>query len=505
MIFLLILACTGSFNGVKITGKVKNSNHEYLYLAHQPLFRGNYNSDGFKSVGDKIDDKGNFDLISENLIDAADYWIQIKDKAFQLVLFKGDNLKLDIDLKNIDSSLFIQGKGAGKINVLRLTQFESNLHYDTIYTLNAYKSLLDSCIVAQLTFLDLIYNKDIKSERIQNAKNKQNIINIIKKTPLSNKEYEFLKRKISIQDIYSLGDFPYFLSQHGKIDTLKIDFSNPYFSCYNPSRYRELTNINDWQFEGCINTILKIEYLKYLQSANNNLTYKNFEINDYSKYQGWSINYAKDNFDSETFDTYFANSILWSLSMGDYEKKTYERFVKLYTNKKYLTTINRYVDLLNNGLTNTAYDLNNDKCTLDSTKFDSLINSYNGKDLYLIIWSAQFAGSKIISELPSILDFAKENRGKIETVYICIDDSKFKNLWATRIIDNSWHGQHYFLPAENNENIAKRFAAQNISGFCYGGATYTFIDKRGQITNSVESPVLLTNDKIDRYVNNTVR
>jgi hypothetical protein len=235
------------------------------------------------------------------------------------------------------------------------------------------------------------------------------------------------------------------------------------------------------------------------------MTYENFRIDDYAKYQDWSINYAKNNLNPEAFDAYYASLILDDLSMGDYAKKSYEQFIKSCTNKKFLNTINRYIDLLDNGLSNAVYNLNDDKCTLDSIRYDSLINSYQGKDLYIIIWSAQFAGSTIISELPSITDFAKENQEKIEMVYICIDDSKFKNLWATRIIDNSWHGKHYFLPAENNVNIINRFAAQKISGFCYGGATYTFIDKKGQITNSVESPILLTNDKIDRYVNNTVR
>lgn len=69
----------------------------------------------------------------------------------------------------------------------------------------------------------------------------------------------------------------------------------------------------------------------------------------------------------------------------------------------------------------------------------------------------------------------------------------------------SWKGNHYFLPSENNDSIIKQFAAQNISGFCYGGATYTYIDKEGNITNSIEAPILLTKEKITKYMKNTVR
>lgn len=505
VILTFLQGCTDTFDGVKIVGKIKNSNQEYVYLAHQPLYRGNLNFDGFKSIGDKIDNKGNFILISNKLTDAADYWIQVKDKAFHLILFNGDNIKLEFDLKDIESSLFAQGKGAGKINILRLDQFNSNLSYDTLYTMDTYKSLVDSVIDSQLFFLNVIYQKDLGNEILRKTKNRQTIFNIIKETPLSEKEYEFLKTKISVQDIYYLGDFPSYLSRQKKLDTLKIDFTIPYFSCFNPLKYKEIKNINYWQFENCISNILKVEYLKSIQQENHQLTYKDFRIDDYSKYRNWCFNYAKDNFHSEVFDVYFASVLTDGLSNGNFNKDLFEKLNTNCSNRKYINRINSFVDLMDNGMNNLEYNLNANEFTLNSRKLKSLLKSNKGKNLYVLIWSAQFAGATVISELPAIIDFENESQSEIATLNICIDKEEYKNLWAARIIDNSWKGNHYFLPAENNDSIVNLFSAQNISGFCDGGATYSVIDKNGNITNNIEAPIIMTKEKLNQYLENTVR
>ena len=55
-------------------------------------------------------------------------------------------------------------------------------------------------------------------------------------------------------------------------------------------------------------------------------------------------------------------------------------------------------------------------------------------------------------------------------------------------------------PAEDNDSIINMFSAEKISGFCLGGASYTLIDKEGNLTNSLESPILLTEEKIYQYI-----
>ncbi len=502
---ILLQSCNNRFDGIKISGKVLNSDREFVILAHQPLFRGNLNFDGFKSIGDKIDDKGNFTLLSNKSIDAAYYWIQIKDNAFHLILFHGDNIKLEFDLNDIENTLSAKGKGAGKINVLGLPQFDSNLGYDIIFTMDKYKSIVDSTINSQLLFLDIVYNQDLKNETLQTCANKQTVIDIINETPLSEKEYEFLKKKISIQDIYYMGDFITFLNRQKFADTSIVDFTGPYFECFNQNKYNTIENVNSWQFENCISNILKLEYLKSIQKDSVQLTYRDFRVKDYSKYRKWSFDFAKNTLNQEVFDAYYASALTYGLTMGVLNDELYERFKNNCTNEKYLRRVKDFNELLTNGLSNLEYELSSDEYELSMEKFGSLLKKNKGNNVFVTIWSAQFAGATLISELPAIIDFEKENRDNITFLNICIDKEKYKNLWAARIIDNSWKSNHYFLPSENNDSLINLFSAQNITGFCDGGVTYSFIDKTGNITNNIEAPILITNEKLNQYKKNTVR
>ncbi len=497
VILILLQGCTKSTEGVKIVGNVKNSNQEYVVLFNESLCRGNLNFDGFRSVGNRIDKKGNFTLLSDKLVDASDYRMKVGNKFFHVVLFTGDDIKVSFDLTNPDSTLFALGKGAGKINVLQLPQFKSNLRYDTTYTMNTYKLCVDSVINSQSLFLNAIYNKDVENKILQKAKNKESILKIIRETPLSEKEYTFLKGKISALGINYLGGFLSFLSRQKPNDSLKVDFSNSYFDCFNSAVYKNYKNINYWQFEDCINHILELEYSKSIQHGNPQWTYGNFAIDDYSKYRNWCFNFAKNNFNPETFDAYFASILTDGLSEGNLNKALYDKFIQNCSDKKYVNRVNDFIDLQNNGLNDKAYNL----YTLDSLKLDSLLKSYKEKNIYVIIWSSQYAGATIISDLPSIIDFEKENQGDIITLNICIDKAKYQNQWAARIIDNSWKGNHYFLPAENNDSIINEFAAQNIFEYCDGGATYSFISKNGTITNDIEAPITMTKEKLNRLEN----
>ena len=133
---ILLQSNAKGIEGVKIQGIVKNSNEEYVVLSYEPRYRGNLNYDGLFSIGTRIDKKGSFNLHSEKISHSSYYTMHIKDKALRLILFNGDNLKLEFDLNNIDSSLLVLGKGAGKINVLNLQQFDSDLMFNTNYTLD---------------------------------------------------------------------------------------------------------------------------------------------------------------------------------------------------------------------------------------------------------------------------------------------------------------------------------------------------------------------------------
>ncbi|TKG95223.1 hypothetical protein EYV94_10960 [Puteibacter caeruleilacunae] len=499
LVSILVQSCNEKFDGIKIAGKAINADQGYVLLAHQPLYRGNLNFDDFKSVADKIDDKGNFSLSSEKAIDGACYWLQVKDRSFRLILFNGDDITLEFDVNDMKNTLTAKGKGAGKINVLCLPQFDTKLRFNADYTLDSYKAKVDSTIHAQEALLEVIYQQDLKSDLLQSAENKQSITNIINETPLSDKEYQFLKKKIAIQDIYYLGDFISYFSRQDLADKSFVDFSRSYFECFNHDRYAMIDNINCWQFEDCVGKILKMEYLKSIQKDSAQLTYNNFRIKDYAGYRKWQFDHAKDFLSQEVYDAYYGSLLVNGLTMGKLHKELHESYKAGCVNEKYLSRIDGFNELLNNGVSDEAFGLDTDENELNAQKLDALLKDNSGSNVYVTVWSAQFAGAFLISQLPANIDFAKEHQDEMKFLNICVDRQKNKGLWAARIIDNNWKGNHYFIPVENNDSLLHRFAAEHISSFCDGGVTYSFIDKMGDITNGVEAPILMSEEKMNGY------
>jgi hypothetical protein len=51
----------------------------------------------------------------------------------------------------------------------------------------------------------------------------------------------------------------------------------------------------------------------------------------------------------------------------------------------------------------------------------------------------------------------------------------------------------------------KKSSDKSISSWCSGGATYSFIDKNGNIINPTNSPMLLTKKEINQYIERIVR
>ena len=122
---------------------------------------------------------------------------------------------------------------------------------------------------------------------------------------------------------------------------------------------------------------------------------------------------------------------------------------------------------MNSGLDNEEYGLSADSLILNKKKFDSLLKKYENKPLMIIFWSAEYAGSSIIDNLPIIKNYEDANKENVRLVNICIDEGVNKNLWAARIIDNSWKSHHYFMPVEGNEFALKRCTDKNIKAFCH--------------------------------------
>jgi len=501
---LLLINCNSiPEKGARISGHVLNSNQEYINLNYFPRLRGNLNFDGFTSVGSNLDSKGNFELNSNNITDEANYALELKNKNIPLIIFHGDDIHLTFDINNPNHSLIATGKGAGKINVLNLKQFSfDNFDLKTYESLDKFTSHIDHITLKQINLLESIYFKKSNHEIISQADNKIEIQKIIKNTPLSEKEYHFLLNLIQFQKYSLLSSFLSKTTGLGNFGSEEINLSDKAFECFNKQEYRKLDNINDWHLANSLESILQIEYLKKLSELENiRITYGNWQSYfSSSEYINWSSSFLRNNFNHDIYNKYSADLSAWLMTLGYDFKAFSEKLDNDNRNNKYLKRLSEFENLLNTGLSNEHYDLNDSNLTLNKSKFDALLENYKGQALFIVFWSAQYAGTSIVNNIHSIKDFEEANREKVSIVNICIDKKENKRIWAARIIDNMWNSKHYFLPIEGNDSILNRFSDRKISAFCDGGATYAFINKRGIIDSAIEFPFHLTANEIEKMI-----
>lgn len=186
------------------------------------------------------------------------------------------------------------------------------------------------------------------------------------------------------------------------------------------------------------------------------------------------------------------------MTLGDFNEQSYQYLKEHASDRKYQQRIDVFKERIESGLNDPEYNPGTKSLELDKPAFDALTERYKGKNVLFVFWSAQFAGSSVMQSLPAI-DYLERKYG-LEVLNICVDKSQYKNLWAARIIDSHWKGQHFFMPIETNANTLNAFGAKNIASFCSGGATYTLLSKTGKIQGNISRPTELTKDKLDDFL-----
>jgi hypothetical protein len=501
-VFFLVACKTNSDNAIKIKGHIKNSEQDYISLNYAPRLRGNLNFDGFESIGSYINSNGNFELNSDKNTDGACYSLEFKNRGIQLILFSGDNIQLDFNISNPKNSLFVTGKGAGKINTLNLKQFgDDSFDIEKTETITEFTDRINNIISKQTSLLNAIYLRKQNDKIISQEDNKIEIHKIITDSPLTEKEYSFILNRINFQRYFLLASFLSQQSELKSLDSIKITFDSKAFKYFNIQEYKKLKNINDWHLANSLESILQIEYLKNLKEQEQiEVTYGNWQsFFKNSNYGNWVASFLKDNFNNDIYNKYYADESAWLMTLG-YDYKMYYKKLNTGSRNKYIKRLNEFENLLENGLDNKDYMLNISNSNLDKSKFESLLDNFKGKSLFIVFWSAQFAGSSIINNLPLIKHFEKANNGKINIINICIDKEDYKNIWAARIIDNSWKSKHYFLPIEENDFILNKFSDKKMSSFCDGGVTYAFINKKGVVNNTIDFPFHLSTREIEKMI-----
>ena len=485
--------------GVIIEGVVKNSEEEYVTLIHQSRMRGNLNFDTFRSIGTYLDKEGHFLLKGKNITDAARYGLEFPEHFISLNLFDGDSLYMDIDFEDINNA-FAMGKGAGKINVLNLAQFQYeyfDLEKDRNFS--EYGLYIDSVISERLNILEAIFLKQIDNSLVTKD---SNIRGIIERTPLNSDEYKFLRKLIKFQRYGLVTNYLSKRNAETQFDFKLIPFTSKNFKYFDEKEYAQLDNLNDWSFSNNLESILQIEYLKEKQIKDGlKITFSNWrELLRNQEYGKWIPSFLKDNFKKSIYTQYYGEAVTGLMTWGMDYKPSLNK-LNMDERNKYIRRIKTYEELLTKGLSNEEYRLNQEHKYLNEERFQNLLKSYKNTPLLIVFWSAQAAGADLINKLPAMREFENNNKKKIDVIYICIDKEENKNMWAARVIDESWKAKHYFMPIEGNSTTLKECSNKNITTLCSGGASYTYIDKKGSFNNQIQAPFKIKRGELTKVYN----
>ncbi|KOS08094.1 hypothetical protein AM493_20115 [Flavobacterium akiainvivens] len=433
-------------NKTVIDVTVKNTGQEFVTLNYEPRYRGSLSHDGYQTIGAPISKKGQFTLKSDKITDGAEYYLDFNKHIIKLVLFKDDNFKLEADIENLPASVFAMGRGAGKINVMNLNQFQEKF-FPAEGTLADFAAKNDSIMKRRLDILESIYTKNTLANIVVQSPEKTKILRIIKETPLTQKEYRLLKTLVELQQYY-VADYIAQTYSRKQLEHEAIDFTNPVFKAFNKEAYKNIDNLNHHRLGNALDLILKVEYVRFRVQQNPQLQYKDWnEILSDPGYYDWTSGYLKKEFPTEVHDKYFADIYSWFISMGTNNDALYSYLVDNCANKYYLVRTDDFKAKMDKQPANIQ--------VLDANSFTALLNANKGKNVLLVFWSAQFAGASVVHKIPAL--YFLEDKYNLEILNICVDSNQYKSLWTARVSDTDWKGKHYFLSTEDNPTALKRF------------------------------------------------
>ena len=208
----------------------------------------------------------------------------------------------------------------------------------------------------------------------------------------------------------------------------------------------------------------------------------------------------------EAFEFLLANELSASINMGYFEGLApfIEELGRNDTASRYKKRLVVFNELINNALSNVEYGLGREERMLDSTSFEALIKNQDGLPIYIAFWCARYSEAFITPFLPHHLHMEEEFQGKVKVIDICVDKPENKALWAAKIIDNKWTGDHYFLPVESERLTSNKwllkYVSRNIFSLC-DGECYSLFDKYGKlINNNVPSPREFSDSVLNEFL-----
>jgi thiol-disulfide isomerase/thioredoxin len=449
-------AVNNSFRTV-ISGQVKNLN---VYPTVKVISVKIIDFRGKKTIiSDSLKSDGSF-KIQFDLFIAQD--IEIEPFVGKIIAHKGDNIRLDIDFKDI-GNIKISGD-AQQTNQQLYKYLRSNfsvgefrMNKSDIRDFLSYKLYCDSVL------------KILENKRIE----------YIKETKPTNEVLMWASDFIKIKYFEALMYYPFAIANNSQQNT-RYFLPTDYYAC--------LANIGNVFNQVLMNTNAYKLLGPYMVIIHNKI------LNDNP-----SINFAKENHAlNKQVEALLMKEILESkysdifkqMLIADYNYNLLNmNFVELFENNRPFISANikeSFIRIpLENYFQNLKRDFKNPKIASDlilkkisdtqsKDIMDSILMSHKGKVIYMDFWATWCGPCK--AEMPYSKKLIKKFAGKdVAFVFVCLDSNE-KN-WKLDLTQLQLSGSHYFCNPVQSSGIRKGFGIEGIP-------CYVLINKQGQIIES---------------------
>ncbi|WP_116105616.1 hypothetical protein [Lewinella sp. IMCC34191] len=475
--------------GATVSGVLADAPGEFITLFAGPWLRGNLDPSGYRTKGLRMGEDGHFSFTIDRVTDGQHYALRTENGFLDMVLFAGDDLRIVLDSLGQEKTNVATGRGAGKINFQRLEQMD----YDSdrlFASANAdiFATRADSIVDARLRLLEAVYAGDASDDLISRQDNARTIEELIAESPLSEPEYDYLEQVVRAWRLEVTKIWLAEASRNPELANQRIDFAGEAFAPFRTDRYEAPDQLQDFSLANGLQALLQVQYLKKVaQSGERSITYGNWQQRPWEGYGDWQTNFLKENLPGPIHSEYLGASARWYLSMGIPNRAYYDR-LSPEEQAAFDAQVAEFTRLLEDG-TRRENGFEADSLTLDKLAFRGLLTRYAGEPLLINFWSAQFAGSSIVDDIPLMKDFEQRNAGEISVINVCIDSLKHKDLWAARVMHGGWkNSEHFFVPIEGNDGMLDAFSPRDLANFCGGGATQAIVDADGYIFRDIDAP-----------------
>jgi len=440
---------------------------------------------GFQDIWFNIID-GKFQIQINNFTSGDYYELRIGTQSLIVLLYDGDNLKVEIEYGEDGNHTYFKGKGASRNNSLQLLNLITLNNSNGMSSLDKKKQLLEIYEKKRKVLEITLLAKPLDKSKIFDSV----IVNGIARISIPIK-----KDKVGYDELYSLITSEYYRNliwlfreypEEKSIDSLECFFDYPELKKF-------VLSIKD------INHPYKMDLIGsfvLIHTAKTWMEEFGITITDAKRLNLINTSVAGEGERVLTpllIDAYYAAFFNPNIKVNnEFKEMMFERYASACANQQYFKYIKNEQKKLEQSLSNSQYKLNDPVRELNSESLVELVNNSKGRALALVFWSRMNIKEVNIPYLEKINSFFKNCR----FVYVCLDKSENKDYWAYQIIHNSIPGEHYFFPTNDVDSILidKICLKKEEFGFITTGDIY-FINKKSDFIQLYYSYGLFEDEK----------